>query len=430
MSGISPNLRVITMDGPSASGKSSVAKRVAANLGWLHVNTGNMYRAATWAVLQAGADPQKPDAVLRALGNVDISTDITDGQCRVLVQGKNVEADLNSEAVNKAVSYVSRIPEVRARLVALQRELGTSHSVVMEGRDIGTIVFPDSPCKFYIDASESVRLKRRGNQGQTDALKQRDLIDSTRKTAPLRPAPDAVVIDSSDLTLDEVVTRVMEVLRDRSFPPRAHQPPRMSVAYWLGRAGFRFIATALFNHRVIGRENLDVPGGALIVSNHTSFVDPPCVGLAFNEPIHFLARKTLFKSWLGNLIIRAWNAIPVDQDRPDMASLKTVIRVLQRGEKVLVFPEGERSFDGQVKKGQPGVGLIVHKAHVPVIPVRLHGAHEALPRGGSLFRPADITLVVGKPWHYNPADYTETGKELYQRISDDLIAQIMSLHIE
>jgi CMP/dCMP kinase len=207
--------QVIAMDGPAASGKSSIARDVAARLGWAFVNTGNTYRAATWAVLQAGVDPDDATGVERAVAAADLTCIIEQGRSIVRVNGRDVESELNSEAVNRAVSFVARIPEVRARLVAMQRALGSAQPVVMEGRDIGTVVFPDALAKFYIDASEEVRAKRRGLQGQTDSVRERDRIDSTRKTAPLTAAPDAVVIDSSDLTLAQVVDEVMQTLHAR-----------------------------------------------------------------------------------------------------------------------------------------------------------------------------------------------------------------------
>jgi cytidylate kinase len=209
--------RVIAMDGPAASGKSSAAREVARRLGWTFVNTGNTYRAATWAVLQAGVNPDDADSVLRAVGAANLTCVVEQQRSVVRVNGRDVEPELNSEAVNRAVSLVARVPQVRDQMVAMQRALGRAHSVVMEGRDIGTVVFPDAFAKFYIDASEEVRARRRGLQGQTDSVRERDRIDSTRKTAPLMAATDAIVIDSSDLTLEQVVDEVMETLRARGL---------------------------------------------------------------------------------------------------------------------------------------------------------------------------------------------------------------------
>ena len=216
---IMPALRVIAMDGPAASGKSSVAREVADHLGWLYVNTGNMYRAATWAALRDKVDPKNEEQVAHAAESWNITCPVSNGRCIVRVDGQDIETELNSENVNRAVSLVARVPAVRDRLVAMQREIGHARPSVMEGRDIGTVVFPEAMAKFYIDATEEVRARRRGLQGQADAVRERDRIDSTRKTAPLIAAPDAVVIDSSDLSLDQVVARVLLELKARSLIP-------------------------------------------------------------------------------------------------------------------------------------------------------------------------------------------------------------------
>jgi cytidylate kinase len=205
------------MDGPAASGKSSVAREVARQLGWTYVNTGNMYRAATWAVVQAGIDVTDAAKVVALFNTVAFTLQIEDGRSVILLDNLNVEDELNAEAINNAVSHVARVPEVREKLVSMQQELGNSRPCVMEGRDIGTVVFPDAPVKFYIDADEAIRLARRGLQGQADAVRERDRIDSTRKVAPLVAAPDAIVIDSSDLSLKEVIERVMQVLSERGI---------------------------------------------------------------------------------------------------------------------------------------------------------------------------------------------------------------------
>ena len=213
--------QVIAMDGPAASGKSSVAREVAAKLGWIYVNTGNMYRAATWAVLEAGVSPENESAVLEVIEGADFQCSVESGRSVIRVNGKDVESELNAEAINRGVSHVAKIPQVREKLVAMQRAVGHAHPSVMEGRDIGTVVFPDAQVKFYIDASEEVRAKRRGLQGHADTVRERDRMDSTRKVAPLMAAADALVVDSSDLTLTEVVDRILELLRERGVTAAA-----------------------------------------------------------------------------------------------------------------------------------------------------------------------------------------------------------------
>lgn len=204
---------VITIDGPAASGKSSVARLVAQRRGAIYVNTGNMYRAMTWAVLQTGIDPHNAEAVRLAAEGITLQSPVVDGQTQVAVNGHTLsQDDLNSDPVNRGVSLVARVPEVRARLVADQRALAVLGPLVMEGRDIGSVVFPDSPLKFYIDASEEVRSARRRAQGHTDQVAERDRLDSTRKTSPLVVPDGAIVIDNSHLTLEGAVQAVLDAL--------------------------------------------------------------------------------------------------------------------------------------------------------------------------------------------------------------------------
>jgi len=209
---------VITIDGPAASGKSSIAKLVAKQLGYTFVGTGNMYRAFTWAVLNRGIDPGDAAAVVAELPSIVFECPVSDGQTHVRLDGHDLTADqLNSDTVNAAVSLVARVPEVRTRLVDDQRALIRLGSLVMEGRDIGSVVFPDSPFKIYIDASEEVRAARRRAQGQADNLAERDRLDKARKSSPLVIPEGATLIDNSAITLDQAVQQVIQALNERGL---------------------------------------------------------------------------------------------------------------------------------------------------------------------------------------------------------------------
>ncbi len=210
---------VIAIDGPAASGKSSVAKELARRLGFTYVDTGSMYRAVTWAAVRRGLSPEDAVAVAGMVDGLRIEYGVVDGRSGVRVGGEDPGAGLKSDAVNAGVSHVAKIPEVRRRLVALQREFARGADIVMEGRDIGSVVFPETPHKFYIDASPEVRAKRRREEGQEDAIRERDLMDSTRAASPLVVAEDAVVVDSSELTVGGVVEEILGHLRGAGIEP-------------------------------------------------------------------------------------------------------------------------------------------------------------------------------------------------------------------
>ncbi len=204
---------VITIDGPAASGKSSIARLVAQRLGYTYVNTGNMYRAMTWAVLNAGVDPNDPDAVRAAAAAITLDSPVIEGKTQVRIGDHTLsDTELNSDAVNKGVSLIARVAEVRERLVADQRALIALGPLVMEGRDIGSVVFPASPHKIYVDASAEVRASRRATQGHADQVLERDRIDSQRKASPLVIPEGAIVIDNSHITLDQAVEQVLAAL--------------------------------------------------------------------------------------------------------------------------------------------------------------------------------------------------------------------------
>ena len=210
---------VIAVDGPGGVGKSTVASRVAEAVGLPHLDTGSTYRAAGLVALRSGAPLDDSGAVLTTLESVDI--EIVEGT--VSIDGVNVTQALRSDDVTKASSAVATHPDVRSRIVALQRSWVRDHggSAVVEGRDIGTVVFPDAPVKIYLTARPEVRAARRSRDAEAGSksteqiaaeLAARDHADSSRKASPLRPADDADIIDTSDLSIDQVVERVLDLV--------------------------------------------------------------------------------------------------------------------------------------------------------------------------------------------------------------------------
>jgi len=225
---------IIAIDGPSGSGKSSTSRLVASRLGARYVDTGAMYRAMTWWMLRRGIDPDDPVSIAERCSEpvIDLRDDPNDPHVRV--DGVDVSADIRGDEVGAAVSRVSAVPEVRARLVAIQRDLVASarargEGVVMEGRDIGTVVLPDADLKVFLTADADARARRRARERAGDApvdgamvrateehLLSRDAIDSTRAVSPLQAADDAVRIDGTHLTLDEVVDEILACVPERS----------------------------------------------------------------------------------------------------------------------------------------------------------------------------------------------------------------------
>lgn len=220
---------VIAIDGPSGAGKSTVAKLVARRLGYTYIDTGAMYRAVGWQVKQHGIDPADETALARLCARTDVMIEHDTGEQRVLVNGIDVTGKIRTPEMGMMASTVSKSPAVRSRLLVLQRGLGALGGVVMDGRDIGTVVFPDADVKFYLDASAEERGRRRWQELKekgmdvdrsaiTEEIRARDLQDSTREIAPLKRARDARYVDSSTMTIDEVVREMLSSIDEKDRP--------------------------------------------------------------------------------------------------------------------------------------------------------------------------------------------------------------------
>ena len=212
---------IIAIDGPAGAGKSSVAREAARRLGYAFLDTGAMYRAATWWVLQRGVELANPEAIAAAVEAMPLELEETDGGLRVYVGGEDVTDAIRTPEVTAEIWRVDELKPVRRQLVALQREFGARRPTVAEGRDMGTVVFPEARCKLYLDAGIEERARRRARElaerGETvdlnelmAAIRERDERSMKRAESPLRQAPDAERIDTTGLGFDEVVERVVE----------------------------------------------------------------------------------------------------------------------------------------------------------------------------------------------------------------------------
>jgi cytidylate kinase len=214
-------LPIVTIDGPSGAGKSTISQLLAARLGYAYLDTGAMYRAVGLKMVRTATEHEDSKSLTALLAEVKLQLQADGGETRVILDGEDVSAEIRTPEMSMVASRVSAIPAVREKLTALQREIGSQGSIVAEGRDMGTVVFPDASWKFFLDATPEERATRRVLQlrekGQTvdeaetlALIIERDRADSSRALAPLKPAEDAILVDSSRLTIDEVVSMMME----------------------------------------------------------------------------------------------------------------------------------------------------------------------------------------------------------------------------
>jgi cytidylate kinase len=405
---------IITIDGPAASGKSTVARLLAERLDASFLDTGAMYRVVTLAAMQAGIDMDDENELLDVLDNRKFQFVAKKNQMAVSIDGVDVTDEIRQPEVTANARHIADAPKVREKLVNMQRQFAAGEDkIVTEGRDQGTVAFPEADIKFYLTAQASERARRRAkDQGRTTKeeieqirkdIEERDKSDQNRTVGPLTPAADAIVIDTTDLSVEGVVEKLLEMVIDKwkmingnhQSLITSHQLPKMRwfrIARWFCKV----FCMAFFRLHPAGRENVPDQGPLVLISNHQSFLDPVLCGIFVKRPLYFLARDSLFRGFFGRLIASV-NTIPVKRGAADLAAMRIIIDKLKQGSGVCLFPEGTRTSDGKITAFKPGFGLLCRRGNAAVVPVLIDGAFEAWPRHKKLFSPGThIAICYGK----------------------------------
>jgi cytidylate kinase len=441
---IVPRDAVVAIDGPAGSGKSTTARAVARRLGLLYVDTGAMYRALTRAALDAGVAPDDGSQLARLLDGADLRLRPGEKEVQVLWNGRDVSRAIRSAEVDAHVSAVSAHPGVRERMVERQRELGRRGGVVMEGRDIGSVVFPLATCKLYLDATVDARADRRWRQfrerGQDadraavrDDLVARDRQDAGRQQSPLIIAPDAVVLDTSEWTLERQLDQATLACRINPWLARRLDWDPDTAWRALPRK-YRLVYHALapvgglLGQRVVGRPRPTVPPGVILASNHVSWFDPPLVGLTFRRgPVRTIAKRELFAGPLASAFFRWMDAIPINRRGFDVEAFTAAREALARGENLFLFPEGTRRPVGDPGPVKGGLGILAQETGAPILPIFVRGTC-ALQFGGNAASPLEVRY--GPVVHLHGLRRLQElldRKEVTKRVGDLFLAMIREL---
>jgi len=426
---------VITIDGPAGAGKSTAARLLAERLGYTLVPTGAMYRALALSVIRARV-PAREGPELRA-HLAPLSIVVAAGH--VYLDGEDVTETIRSREVAQVTSDITRLASVRAKVTPLQRQLAAEGGVVLEGRDTGTVVCPDAEVKFYLTASLEARARRRqaelaaaGTEAAVHAitaeLAARDTQDETRELAPLRKPPGAIELDTSDLTADQVVERLLAAIERQHgrAEPRTAAPPRVNRLYVVMRLLAVAIMRLLFRMESSGRQNVPARGPVLLVANHSSLLDPPLVGGSAQRQLTFLAKAELFEIPLFGALIRRLNARPIRREGADPGALRTAMRVLEEGGALLIFPEGTRGDEGVIRPAKAGAGMLAVLSGAAVVPVYVSGSGRAWPRERRFPRPAKVTVTFGEPLRFE-AERGADRKRQYEVASREMMDAISRL---
>lgn len=443
----------VALDGPSGAGKSTIAKAAAARLGFVYVDTGALYRSIAYHALSNGADVNDAVQVTAQLEGLDIKLVHRDGVQAVLVNGEDASDKIRTPEISMATSAVSKLPEVRAFLLDLQRTIAKENDIIMDGRDIGTVVLPDAQVKIFLTASAEERANRRfkelSEKGDPSTyeevladINQRDYNDTHRDIAPLKQADDAMLLDSTGMTIDEVVNAIVKAAEDvkKNGQPKErksrqrelmpiHPVKKGKKLFWF-RQGFynvarpivRFVFKCWFDLSYEGVENVPKDGSNIFASNHRSYGDPVFIALMTRVPISYMAKEELFKQNIFfTALIKAWGAFPVTRGTGDTATIDTAIEKLESGRNLVIFPEGTRSKDGKVGKGKTGVALIAAVAQTNVIPVGINFEGEKLG-----FR-KKVVVRYGKPIVPQELGITDASAKNLKIIKKEIMDSITNL---
>ena len=445
---------IVTIDGPSASGKSTIAKLLAKRLNFLHLDTGAIYRSIALWCQQHNLSDAEATTIASRLQEIDYACEIDDGIKVHRLGGKIVNDAIRTPRISQLASKLALIQEVRDLATSIQRKIVNGFSVVVEGRDAGTVVFPNAPVKIYLIANRQERAKRRvlelkakypnsaeeySLEATIQELQERDERDRNRILSPMKKAVDAVTIDTSGLSIEQVLKKLMKVVKLRK--------PRKGGAIWRYLIGEKRAQTTflykitylttyviyrmLYRYRVYGLENYPCleDKATIVAPNHSSFLDPPAVGIACPCELHALAIDYLFRIPLLGWILRRINVHPVSSNVTDAKVLRSVVSLLKEGRHVLIFPEGSRSRDDQLLKFKRGVAVLAALTNCSITPTYVDGAFLAWRRGKMFPKPwGKISVVFGKPLHWK--DYEskyESRRQAEQALLEDLKSSILEL---
>lgn len=418
----------IAIDGPGGAGKSSLAKAVAKELGIVYLDTGALYRTIGLYMLNSGIDPKDEVAVTAKLPELDLKLTFTDGKQHILLDGVDVGDTIRTPEVSMAASAVSAIGSVREYLLNTQRNIARTSSVIMDGRDIGTVIIPDAEVKIFLTASAEARAKRRFAELTAKGVEttyeqvyremvERDKNDSTRELAPCVPAKDAILLDNSKLTEEKTLKKVLSIIR------KVQKKKSGSGVYMFFHRLLAPFLRFLFKIKVVGVENIPTDGGFLLCSNHIAKRDVVLIGACCPRPIKFIAKKELMMIPILSSLFKALGAIGIDRGGNDIGAIRKSIDIITDGNIVAIFPQGHRypKVDPATTPVRNGAGLIAYRSGADVIPVFIKTEGNKY----RLFK--QVEVIFGKPISNAELGFENGGNNEYMAATEHIFGKVVEL---
>lgn len=421
---------VVAIDGPAGTGKGTVTEILSKKFKLVNIDTGATYRCVTLDMLNKNIGIDELDKIKELLSKIQIEIKRENNKQLVYLNGEDVTEKIRSKEVSELVSQVSGIKEVRLSMVNLQRKMAEGKDVIMEGRDISTYVFPNADVKIYLDADLEERAKRRYNQNQEkgikmsyleilENIKKRDENDKSKKIGALKVAMDAEVIDSTNMSIGQVVREISNIIEKKKseikLEKKIYKVRKETSWKKFVRKTIKVILSTVykiaFRVKITGKVPND--GAYIICSNHINYLDAAAIVLFNKRKVNFVAKEDLFTHgilmWLGHL----FDAIPIKRNMQDIEAMKRCLKVLKNGELLGIFPEGTRKGMEKNLKAKNGAAFMAMRANVKVIPVGIHGT----------FKPFSKVYVN----YGEPMDLSKYNKEEMDKATEEIMERIVML---
>ena len=409
---------IVAIDGPAGTGKGTMASRLSKKYNLVNIDTGATYRCVTLEMMNQNIGMDEEEKIAEMLKSIQIELSTEKGKQKVFLNGQDVTDKIRSKEVSANVSPVSSIKQVRLAMGGLQRKMAQGKDVIMEGRDIGTVIFPNADVKIYLDANVEVRAKRRVKQNEEkgikmsyeevlENIKKRDKNDMEKEMGALKVAEDAVVIDGSEMTIKEVEKAISNVIDTWKKIERATIKAILHAFY-----------KVVFRIEKINEENLPMEGPVIVCANHLNTWDAIGLVTASKRRIRFIAKEELFHNKFLNWFAHVFDVIPVKRGMRDIEAMKMNLTALKNGEALGLFPEGTRKGLAKGAKVQNGAAYMALKTKTKVVPVGIQGTFKPFTK---------VKLNYGKPLDYTNYEPKNPEKEDIEKATKEIMDSIIML---
>ncbi len=427
---------IVAIDGPAGSGKGSITKIIADKMNFSCIDTGAMYRCVTLAIMNKNIDLNNNEEIKNLLENIDINLD--EKNQKVYLDGADVTKEIRTSEVSGLVSKVSAIKDVRLKLMDMQRKMAKDKDIIMEGRDITTLVFPSADVKIYLDASVEERAKRRFKQSQEKGIessydeilkniKERDYNDMNKDFGALKRAEDAVYIDSSNLSVNQVTKKIIKIIKETKKKQKLEEiiykesPDSRFKRFKLQcvkKTCLYFMYKPIYGLKVENKEKVPAEGAYIICANHVNMLDALAVVCTNKRKVRFICKESMFQGIILRNILKLADTIPLNRGKNDIESMKRTLKGLKQGDLLGIFPEGTRKGMEKNLKAKNGAAFFALKSRVKVIPAGIQGT----------FKPfSKVKIVYGDPLDFSEYYGKEKDKETLDHVTDIIMDNIVML---